>query len=260
MNMDMFSLKGKVALITGGAGLYGKQLVKALAIAGAKVIMASRGTAKNEEVAAGFRAEGLDVVAKYLDLGDEASILALRDEVYAEFGKVDVLVNNSVARTMKGYHDTKESWEESMKINATGLFLITRAFGDKMCEAGSGSIINIGSYMGILGPDYTLYEGLGMNVDGVIPDYFYNKGGMTNYTKYIASNYGKYNVRCNVLELGGLDSGWGEEFRERYSRRTMLGRPANDTDIIGALIFLASDASAYITGTAIPVDGGYSAK
>jgi NAD(P)-dependent dehydrogenase (short-subunit alcohol dehydrogenase family) len=114
--------------------------------------------------------------------------------------------------------------------------------------------------MGILGPDYTLYEGLGMNVDGVIPDYFYNKGGMTNYTKYIASNYGKYNVRCNVLELGGLDSGWGEEFRERYSRRTMLGRPANDTDIIGALIFLASDASAYITGTAIPVDGGYSAK
>lgn len=260
MKPDIFSLEGKVALITGGAGLYGKQFVKALAMAGARVIMASRGVEQNEQVAAEFRKEGYDVVAKFLDLGEEESILALRDEVYGEYGKVDVLVNNSVARTMKGYHDTKDAWEASMRINATGLFLITRAFGDRMCEAGCGSIINIGSYMGILGPDYTLYEGLDMNVDGVIPDYFYNKGGMTNYTKYIASNYGKYNVRCNVIELGGLDSGWSEEFRSRYSRRTMLGRPANDTDIMGTVIFLASDASAYITGAVIPVDGGYSAK
>lgn len=259
--MNMFSLKGKVALVTGGAGLYGKQIVRALAEAGARVYMASRGTAKNEEVASAMRAEGLDVRVMPLDLASEESILALRDSIYAVEERVDILVNNSVARTMRGYHDSAESFAESMKINATGLFLITRAFGDEMCKAGSGSIINIGSYMGILGPDYTLYEGTSMNRDGCIPDYFFHKGGITNYTKYIAAHYGSYGVRCNVLELGGLyDESMPEVFVERYGKRTMLGRLAGDTDLMGPIVFLASEASAYVTGAVITVDGGYSAK
>lgn len=259
--MDMFSLKGKVALVTGGAGLYGKQIVRALAEAGARVYMASRGVEKNREVADKLNAEGYDVKVEKLDLGDEESILSLRDRIYEAEGKLDVLVNNSVLRTMSGYSDTRKSFEESMKINATGLFLITRAFGNKMCEAGSGSIINIGSYMGILGPDYTLYEGTEMNPDGVAPDYFFHKGGMTNYTRYIASQYGKYGVRCNVLELGGLYSPTMPElFVERYNARTLLGRLANETDLMGPIVFLASEASKYMTGAVIPVDGGYSAK
>ncbi len=260
--MKTFYLDGKVAVISGGAGLYGKQLVRALAMAGAKVYMASRNVEANEVVAKGLRDEGYEVYSESLDLGDEASILALRDRIYEKEGKVDILVNNSVARTMKnGYIDTAESWDQSMKINATGLFLITRAFGDEMCKAGSGSIINIGSYMGMLGPDYSLYEGTGMNPNGVMPDYFYTKGGMTNYTRYIASHYGKFGVRCNILELGGLyDGSQPDVFVERYNKSTCLGRMANDKDIMGVLVFLASDASAYMTGTVIPVDGGYTAK
>lgn len=259
--MKTFYLDGKVAVISGGAGLYGKQLVRALAMAGAKVYMASRNVEANEVVAKSLRDEGYEVYSESLDLASEESILALCDRIYEKEGKVDILVNNAVARTMKGYSDTKESWEKSMTINATGLFLITRAFGNKMCDAGSGSIINIGSYMGLLGPDYSLYEGTEMNKDGVIPDYFYTKGGMTNYTRYIASHYGKFGVRCNVLELGGLyDGSQPDVFVERYSKATCLGRMANDKDIMGVLVFLASDASAYMTGTVIPVDGGYTAK
>ncbi len=259
--MDIFSLKGKVAVITGGAGLYGKQLVKGLAMAGATVYMISRNVAKNEIVANEFNHMGYNVKVGYLDLADEDSINNICEEIYKAEGKVDILVNNSVLRTMSGYSDTKENFEKSMAVNATGLFLISRAFGNRMAQAGSGSIINIGSYMGLLGPDYSLYEGTGMNEDGVIPDYFFHKGGMTNYTRYLASHYGKHGVRCNVLELGGLyDGSQPELFVERYNKATCLGRMANDTDIIGALIFLASDASAYITGAVIPVDGGYTAK
>lgn len=257
---NLFSLSGKVAVITGGAGLYGRQLVRGLAIAGAKVYMASRNMEANEKVASDFRSEGLDVTAAYLDLESEESILRLKDEIYEKEKKVDILVNNSVARTMKGYSDTAESWERSMRINATGLFLITRAFGDRMCRDGGGSIINIGSYMGMLGPNYNLYKGTNMYRDGVMPDYFFHKGGMTNYTRYIASQYGKYGVRCNILEPGGLYDGQPEPFVTTYCDATCLGRMANDTDLMGSVIFLASDASAYITGVVIPVDGGYSAK
>ena len=258
--MEIFSLKNKVALITGGAGLYGKQLVKALAMAGAKVYMASRNVEKNKVVADELNKNGYTVCVEYLDLGDEQSIINLKNTIYEKEGKVDILVNNSVLRTMKGYHDTKETFAKSMEINATGLFLISRAFGDEMIKSGSGSIINIGSYMGLLGPDYNLYAGTDMNTDGAVPDYFFHKGGMTNYTRYLASHYGKHGIRCNVLELGGLYTGQPEKFVENYNKSTCLGRMANDTDIMGALIFLASDASAYITGAVIPVDGGYTAK
>ena len=260
--MDMFSLKGKVAVISGGSGLYGRQMVKALAIAGARVYIASRNTEKNNIFADELNKQGYDVEAAYLDLGDEESILKLRDYIYSKENRVDILVNNSVLRTMQnGYNDTKENFEKSLSINATGLFLITRAFGDEMCKAKRGSIINIGSYMGMLGPDYSLYEGTNMNQNGAPPDYFFNKGGMTNYTRYIASHYGRYGIRCNILELGGFyDGSQHPSFVERYNKSTCLGRMANEKDIMGSIIFLASDASEYITGAVIPVDGGYSAK
>lgn len=114
--------------------------------------------------------------------------------------------------------------------------------------------------MGLLGPDYSLYDGTDMNTRGCLPDYFFHKGGITNYTRFLASHYGKSGVRCNCLELGGLYSGQDEIFVKKYSEKTMLGRMANETDIKGSVVFLASDASAYITGSIICVDGGYSAK
>ena len=161
---------------------------------------------------------------------------------------------------MKGYTDTAENFTRSMIANATGLFVISRAFGDRMAKAGSGSIINIGSYMGILGPDYNLYKGTDMNKNGAVPDYFFHKGGITNYTRFLATHYGEHKVRANCVELGGLFNNQNEIFVERYNEKTPLGRMANETDLKGLIVYLASDASLYMTGAIIPLDGGYSAK
>lgn len=257
-NLEIFSLKGKTAVVTGGSGLYGRQITLALAEAGAKVVIASRNKEKNEEYAESLRKQGYNIVSEVLDQGDEESIIALADRLEKD-GGIDVLVNNSVLRTMKDYHDDLANFNESMRVNATGIFAMCRIFGDKMAKQGKGSIINIGSYMGLLGADDTLYRGCefsGYNS----PDYFFHKGGMTNLTRFIASYYGPKNVRCNILEPGGYYTGQNPLFVERYNDRTFLKRMANDTDMKGAIIFLASDASAYITGAVIPVDGGYTAK
>jgi NAD(P)-dependent dehydrogenase (short-subunit alcohol dehydrogenase family) len=257
--MEMFSLKGKVALVTGGAGLYGRQIAVALAQAGALTSMTSRDRGRLQELEAGFAAEGIDVRARCLDQESEESILALRDELLAEYGRVDILVNNAVARTMGSWNDPLDAFDRSMRINATGLFAITRAFGDKMAEQGSGSIINIGSIQGMVGPDGELYEG--MDFHGFVPDYFFHKGGMVNFTRFVASYYGPRNVRCNCISPGGLASHrTPDRFAERYSGRTLLGRMASGTDLMGSIVFLASDASAYVTGVNLPVDGGYTAK
>lgn len=258
--MERFTLKNKVALITGGAGLYGRQLVAALAQSGAQTVIASRNLEAIEELAASHRADGLDVTALPLDQSEESSCLALRDEVRSRFGRLDVLVNNAVARPMKGgWGDDAKHFQESMQINATGLFQVTRALGDLMAENGrGGSIVNIGSIHGLIGPDPTIYEGT--SIHGWYPDYFFHKGGMVNFTRFLASYYGAHNIRCNCICAGGFFSGQDERFVERYSARTCLGRLAGDDDLQGIVVFLASDASAYITGASIPVDGGYTAR
>ena len=269
--LDTFRLDGRVAVVTGGAGLYGYQIVEALCEAGATVYLASRNRANNEKKIEPLIKEGYKIHVLEFDLEDEASILALADEVYSREGKCDILVNNAVLRCMHGYTDTAESFTRSMianatglflisRANATGLFLISRAFGDKMAKAGSGSIINIGSYMGILGPDYNLYEGTEMNKDGAASDYFFHKGGITNYTRFLASHYGPGGVRSNCVELGGLFDNQDPLFVERYNKKVPLGRMANNTDLKGLIIYLASDASLYMTGAIIPLDGGYIVK
>ena len=259
--LEMFNLEGKVAVVTGGAGLYGYQIVLALAEAGASVYVASRNRQKNLEKLDPLIDKGYKITLLEFDLEDEKSILKLCNDVYSKAGRVDVLVNNAVLRCMNGYTDTAESFDRSMHANATGLFVISRAFCDRMAKEGRGSVINIGSYMGILGPDYNLYEGTAMNKNGALGDYFFHKGGITNYTKFLAGHYGRYGIRANCIELGGLfDGTQDEKFVERYNKSTMLGRMANDTDVKGLIVYLASDASAYMTGAIIPLDGGYSAK
>lgn len=257
--LDLFNLEGKVAVVTGGSGLYGRQITRALAEAGAKVYTASRNLDSNVEYAKLMQEEGLNVVGESFDQSDEKSILDFLNRIIAVDGKVDILVNNSVLRSMKSYNDDIASFEKSMDVNATGIFAMCRAFGDHMAENGSGSIINIGSYMGILGPDDTLYNGVGFSGFNS-PDYFFHKGGMTNLTRFMASYYGPKNVRCNVIQPGGFFNNQHPLFVERYNDRTFLKRMANDTDLMGIVLFLASNASEYITGTVIPVDGGYTAK
>ncbi len=258
--LDMFKLDGKVALVTGGAGNYGRQMTSALAEAGATVVTASRHIDANEKYAASLREAGYSVYADEYDQKDEQSIRALLARMVEKFGHVDILVNNSVLRCMKNYSDPAEVFAESLAVNATGLFLITRAFGDHMAENGHGSIINIGSYMGDLGCNDTLYEACPAITSANAPDYYMHKGGMHNFTRFTASYYGHKGVRCNCLSLGGLFNNQPESFLENYEKATFLRRMANDSDIKGIIVYLASDASLYTTGTVIPVDGGYSAK
>jgi len=257
--LEMFSLSGKTALVTGGAGLYGRQVVEALAEAGAKTFTASRNLERLREFTAGLSGQGYDVTALKMDLGDEKSVLGLRDRLMEQSGRLDILVNNAVLRPMKGYEDDAANFALSMQVNATGLFIITRAMGDIMARQKSGSIINISSIMGLIGPDPTNYEGTQMHA--WYPDYFFHKGGMANFTRFIASRYGAQGVRCNCIMPGGLFTPkMPKEFVKNYSRRTCLGRLANRTDLKGTIVYLASDASAYVTGANIPVDGGYTSK
>lgn len=260
MTTSLFSLENKVAVVTGGAGKFGRQIASALAEAGARVYVAARTLEPLEALAAQHRAGGRDVRAQRVDQGDEASILGLRDAVLGESAHVDILVNNAVARPMRqGMQDTAAAFGESMRVNATGLFLITRAFGDAMAAQRRGSLINIGSIQGMIGPDEWIYEGTEM--EGWYPDYFFHKGGMINFTRYTAAYYGRWGVRCNCLSPGGFQTPQTPpRFAEQYSRRTFLHRMAGDNDLAGAVVFLASDASAYVTGINLPVDGGYTAK
>ena len=258
---EMFSLEGKVALVTGGGGLYGRQLVAGMAEAGARTFVASRNIEPLKTLAEQHKKQGRDVTALSYDQGDEASILKLRDEILRLAGRCDVLVNNAVLRPMMkaGYGDDAATFDLSMKVNATGLFLITRAMGDAMAERGGGSIVNIGSIHGMIAPDPWLYEGT--NVSGWYPDYFFHKGGMINFTRFVASYYGLKNVRCNCVSPGGYQTQQhSERFLDNYARKTMLGRMADDDDLKGVVVFLAGDAAAYVTGANIPVDAGYTAK
>ena len=256
--LEMFSVRGKVIVLTGGSGLYGRGLAAMLAEAGATLVIASRGLEKLQQVAEEETARGFTVHAEQLDQSDENSVHTLRDRVLTKFGRVDGLVNNAVARPMKSPDAPVSAWEESMRVNATGLFLVTRAFGETMCKEKSGSIVNTGSIQGMIGPTLDLYAGTNMGTPP--PDYFFHKGGMENLTRYYAGILGPHNVRVNCLAPGGFFNHQPEPFLTRYNEHTMLGRMADERDLGGAVIFLLSDAAKYITGVNLPVDGGYTAK
>jgi len=256
--LPSFSLKDHTILLTGAAGLFGRGLAAALAEAGATLIIASRNVDKLQVVAEEETARGNRVFAEAFDQGNEASIAALRSRIEERFGVLHGLVNNSVLRPMKGANGSVEQWEQSMRVNATGLMLMHRIFGASMAGAGRGSIVNIGSIQGMIGPSYELYAGT--NMGDIPPDYFFHKGGMLNLTRFYAALYGPKNVRVNCLSPGGFFNHQPELFVQRFNEHTMLNRMADETDLGGALVFMLSEASRYITGVNLPVDGGYTAK
>lgn len=245
-----------VAVVTGGYGIYGSPISEALAEAGATVVIASRSLEPCQAKALELRERGLAASAETYDQGDEASILGLRDRVLSRFGRVSILVNNSVGRFMRTYDDPLEHWQRSMGVNATGLFAISRAFIEPMMREGKGSVINIGSIQSVVAPDFTNYAGTGMTTP---PDYHFHKHGMIGLTKYLASWAGPHRVRVNAISPGGFQTPEHKEpFISQYCRRVFLGRMARHDDIKGAVVFLASEASAYITGQNLVIDGGYS--
>lgn len=258
---DSFSLHGKVVVQFGGTGNLGRALTHALGTAGATLIVASRDHAKIEAGLTAGRTAGQRLHAEQVDITAEASVLALRDRVLATHGHIDGIVFNAVSRPMRSERDTVAAWEESMKVNATGLFLTLRTFADTMAaQPAGGSIVNIASIQGMIGANPFLYEGTTM---GTVPDYFFHKGGMINLTRHYASLYGPRKVRVNVVSPGGIfnpEKPQPEPFLGRYSQMTMLGRMADAPEVGGAVVFLLSDAASYVTGINLPVDGGYTAK
>lgn len=253
---DLFSLKDKVILVTGGEGKYGRCITEALAEAGGKVITASPFLEEGQKLAKEFQAKGLDVVASYLDQANHESVLKLKQEIKNQYGRLNVLVNCAVARPMKGYRAPLEQWKLSMDINATGLFDITREMADLIAESGGGTIVNIASMMGMFGPDLSNYEGLPDNWKDQPPDYFFHKGGMITLTKYLARILADKNIRVNAISPGGIFANQPQRFIENYTKKVPLKRLANNDDIKGVVVFLASEASSYITGENILMDGG----
>jgi len=257
--LDRFSLQDKVAVITGGSALFGKLITMACVEAGARVYITTRNFEGLSELEKSYAEKGYSVTAVYMDQEKPETIRAMKDVLKEREECCDILVNNAVLRPVKHYNDPLDHFALSMQVNATGLFEVTRVIGDWMAAKGAGSIINIGSVQGMVGADATLYEGLNMN--GFLPDYFFHKGGLINFTRFIAAYYGPRSIRCNCVCPGGLLSDRvSAEFVKRYSDRTLLGRMAEDSDIGGTIVFLASDASQYVTGVTLPVDGGYTAK
>ncbi len=255
-----FSLHGKVVVQFGGTGLLGRALVSALGTAGATLVVASRSRASLNDLAAAEQAAGRTVQVDEVDIGAEASLHALRDRLLAQHGRIDGIVFNAVSRPMKSFNDDLAAWKSSMDTNATGFFATVRAFGDAMAAKKSGSIVNISSQMGSIGMNPWLYEGTNM---GAPPDYFFHKGGMNNLTRYLASHYGSANVRVNTVSPGGIynpEKPQADAFLARYAPMTMLGRMGDAAEIGGSVVFLLSDASTYITGANLAVDGGYTAK
>lgn len=251
---DLLSLKGKIILVTGGAGNYGKCIVEGLAEADGTVIIASRNMEKLQEVSGKFRSAGLDVHAMQVDQGDHCSVIALKEEIIRKFGKLDVFVNNAVSRPMKDYDDSMGNFAESMRVNATGMMDILREMGSLVEENSGGSIINISSMMGMFGPDLSNYEGTKMGTPP--PDYFFHNAGLINLTRYLARVFAGKNVRVNCISPGGLFNNQPQQFLDNYCKKVPLKRMANPDDIKGLVVLLASDAGAYINGENILMDGG----
>ncbi len=266
--MELFSLKNKTAIITGALGLIGKEHCKALSEAGANIVVAD----VNESDCMAFaKTLGTDSIGISLDVTNPDSIKKLRDKVLEKFGHIDILVNNAAINDMfenpkaaaeqsKFENYPLDLWQKSVNVNLTGVFLCSQIIGSEMAKQKSGSIINIASTYGMTAPDQSLY----IKKDGTQsfykpPAYSATKGAVIMFTKYLAAYWGKDGVRVNTLTPGGVENEQDEFFIEKYSKKTPLGRMAKPTDYKGALIFLASDASSYMTGANLVVDGGWTA-
>jgi NAD(P)-dependent dehydrogenase (short-subunit alcohol dehydrogenase family) len=265
---DLFSLAGKVVVLTGAGGLLGRRHVVALAGAGASVVAADLDEATCKDALAAVDGEHLVVAT---DVTDPVSVAALADQTFAAFGRVDALVNNAAVNDMfenpalaaelsrfEAY--PLAAWQRSLEVNVTGTFLTSQAVGSKMAETGGGSIVNIASTYGMVGPDQSIYRrNDGSQAFHKSPAYPTTKGAVLSFTRYLAAYWGARGVRVNALSPGGVENGQDEEFVRRYSARTPLGRMAAPDDYAGALVFLCSDASAYMTGANLVVDGGWTA-
>jgi NAD(P)-dependent dehydrogenase (short-subunit alcohol dehydrogenase family) len=265
---QLFSLEGKTAIVTGGTGLIGKKHCEALSAAGADVIVADIDLNSTQEFAESL---GKNALGISLDVTNSESLEKAKSEILTKFGTIDILVNNAaindmfenpaMAAELSAFEKYPiESFRKSLEVNVLGVFLCSQIFGSEMAKQGSGSIINVASTYGMVGPDQNIYKNkAGEQTFFKSPSYPTTKGAVLNFTRYLAAYWGKNGVRVNTLSPGGVENSQDDFFVQQYSAKTLLGRMAQPTDYQGALIFLASDASAYMTGANLVVDGGWTA-
>lgn len=263
---ELFSLEGKVAVVTGANGLIGKEHCRALHEAGAIVAMCDINAAVMENT---IGATGSDYIAYSMDVTNKESIESVAADLLKKYGKIDILINNAAINDMfenptaaleqsKFENYPLEMWKKSLDVNVTGTFLCAQVFGTQMAKQGKGSIINVASTYGITAPNQSIY----INNEG--EQTFYKsaaypatKGAVISFTRFLAAYWGNKGVRVNTLSPGGVENNQEEFFTVNYSKLTPLGRMAKAEDYKGAVVFLASDASSYMTGTNLVVDGGW---
>jgi len=265
-SLSLFSLNNKVAIVTGALGLLGKQHCFALSEAGASVVVCDLDEQACNDFA--FSLEG-DSIGVGVDITSVESLINLKQRVLSKYKKLDILVNNAAindkfenpaaaAELSKFENYPLEMWNKSIDVNVTGTFLCSQIIGSQMALQGSGSIINISSTYGIVAPDQSIYR----KKDGTqtffkSPAYPATKGAVISFTKFLAAYWGAKGVRVNCLSPGGVENDQEEFFIKNYSQKTPLGRMAAPSDYKGAIVFLASDASSYMTGANLIVDGGW---
>lgn len=249
----MFELSGRIALVTGGNGGIGLGMAQGLGLAGATVLVVGRNAPKSQEALASLRAAGVTCEAHAADVTDEAAVQRLFSDVETRHGKLDILVNNAGGTVRKPpQHLSLQEWNSVMEVNLTSAFLCSRAAHPLMKKAGGGKIINVGSMLSIFGAPYAGAYGA-------------SKGGIVQFTRSLATAWAQDGVQCNAVLPGWIDTELTRGAREQvpglYERvlaRTPAGRWGRPQDLAGIAVFLASRASDFVTGTAIPVDGGYS--
>ena len=255
MYKRLFSCKNKIAVVTGGCGLIGREIAKGLADFGSMVYVADIDKKK-----ATYLLKGTRIKYIYLDATSVDSIKKAMDSIVQERGRIDILVNASYPRTKDwGLELEKvsfESWKSNVNDHLGGYFLCCQIAGKIMKRQKGGIIINLASIYGMVGPDFTIYKGTDMTMPA---PYSAIKGGIVNLTKYFATYYAKYNIRVNSISPGGIFDNQHPSFVKKYIQKTPLGRMGNPEDIAGTVIYLASDASLYVTGSNLVVDGGWTA-
>ncbi len=268
--MDKFSMAGKTALVTGGAGLLGKEFCRTLAEAGAVVTLADRSSELVDRALQDLSALEGKINGAVVNVTDPASVASLVNGIVRQTGSLEVLVNSAALDPKfdpehpQFYDNAFENypldlWQDGLSVNLTGSFLASQAAARQMVKQNSGSIINICSTYGLVGPDQRVYEGTGKQRTYKPVFYSVTKAGILGFTRYLAAYYAGTGIRINALSPGGVENGHEEQFVKNYSSRVILGRMAKRDEMNGAILFLASEASSYMTGANLVVDGGWTA-
>jgi NAD(P)-dependent dehydrogenase (short-subunit alcohol dehydrogenase family) len=269
----MFDLSGRVAVLTGGAGLLGRQYTRTLLSAGARVLVADiDGTAASREAAAAVRDAGGEAVGEAVNVASQADVRRMVRAVLDRWGRLDILVSNaaidakadtladqSLAGTFEDF--PLDLWQQAVDVNLTGTVLCAQEAGRVMVRAGRGVIVNVSSTYGIVAPDQRLYQRDGEERQTRFKpaSYAVTKAAVAHLTRYLAAYWGPSGIRVNTLTPHGVFNGHDEQFLRRYNERTPLGRMARVDEMNGPLLFLVSDASSYMTGANLVVDGGWTA-